>query len=107
MSIFDPPNTQKLSEIFPPGTYMMMYEASWEGTRDTSFGPSAQASVKVGPADRTGTPKWFRVFGNLAEQVLHMEPGDLPALVTVEQDGRRNQWGRVSAKGANLDDIPF
>jgi len=100
MSLFDPPNDRKLSEAYSTGTPFILYEAEYEGVRDTAFGASAQASVLAGPADRTGTPERYRVWGTLAEQVKGMDDGDLPALVKVGKQGNRNVWVPAQAGGA-------
>jgi hypothetical protein len=102
VSLFDPPNEDKLSEVFPPGTTFMLYEVTYEGLRNTSFGSSHQATVKAGPADRTGDPVNFRVFGRLAEQTQEVENGELPALVVITKVGRSYAWAKPSQ-----DDIPF
>jgi hypothetical protein len=108
MSLFDKPNEDKLSNDYPLGTPFMLYSAEYEGVRNTSFGPSAQATVTVGAVDRTGDTKDYRVFGSLAEQIKNMESGDLPAIVAVERNGRRHVWTQAgdSATGSD-EDIPF
>jgi len=104
VSLFDPPNDKKLAEVFPVGTAFMLYEAEYEGMPDTTFGPRAQATVLAGPADRSGTPERYKVWGTLAEQVQGMETGDLPALVKIGKQGNRNIW---VAEVAGQQDIPF
>lgn len=104
MSIFDPPNDKGLSEDYPPGTPLMLYSGDYEGTRETQFGPSASATVRVGPADRTGEPVRYKVWGTLAEQVAQIEPGDLPRLVTIGKTGNRKVWQSVTQSG---EPIPF
>lgn len=103
MSLYDPPNEDKLSDTFPEGMPFMLYSAEYEGMQKTSFGDSHQATVSAGPADRTGDPKQYRVFGRLAEQVKQLEPDDVPALVRVVKKGRAHVW----EKAEQTDDIPF
>jgi hypothetical protein len=95
MSLFDKPNEEKLSDNYPEGTPFMLYTAEHEGIRSTAYGDSHQASVLVGPADRSGEPKLYRVFGRLAEQVKQLAPGELPALVTIAKEGRSLTWKPV------------
>lgn len=104
MGLFDPPNEDKLSEIYPEGTPFMLYEVEHEGIRSTAYGDSHQASVVVGPADRKGDNKQYKVFGRLAEQTKQVAPGDLPALVTIKKEGRALTWEPVTSSG---EDIPF
>lgn len=104
MSLFDPPNDKKLSDDFPAGKPFMLYSGTYEGIRDTQFGPQSSASVSAGPADRSGQPLTYKVWGTLAEQVAQIEAGDLPQLVKVAKDGNRNIWTPVTASG---EDIPF
>lgn len=103
MSLFDPPNEEKLSDAFPEGTAFMLYSAEYEGIRGTSFGDSHQATVSAGPADRTGEPKDYRVFGRLAEQVKQLDSDDLPSLVEVVKQGRAHVWKRAEQS----DEVPF
>lgn len=105
MSIFDPPNERKLSDVYPEGTSFTLYSAEYEGIKGTAFGDSHTANVSVGAADRTGDPETFRVFGRLAEQIRQLEAGDLPSLVCIRKEGRSFVWGKVMATGT--DDIPF
>ena len=106
MGLFDPPNEKKLSEVYPEGTPFMLYIAEHEGVRNTAYGDSHMASVLVGPADRTGEPELFRVFGRLAEQTKQVKPGELPALVTIAKEGRSLAWKPVQPGGSEQD-IPF
>lgn len=103
MSLFDPPNEEKLSDVYPEGTPFMLYSAEHEGIRSTTYGDSHQATVSVGDADRKGDPKQYRVFGRLAEQVKQLEAGELPALVTIAKEGRAFVWKPVQAG----EEIPF
>lgn len=106
MSIFDPPNDEKLRDEFPDGTPFMLYAGDYEGTRDTTFGPQSSASVTAGPAGKSGAGerKVYKVWGTLAEQVAQMEAGDLPQLVRITKMGNRNVWTPVTSTG---EDIPF
>lgn len=104
MSIFDPPNDKKLSDDYPYGTVLKLYSGTYEGIRDTQFGPQASASVEVGPANGAGEQLTYKVWGTLAEQVAQIEPGDLPQLVKVSKMGSRNVWTPVTSTG---EDIPF
>jgi hypothetical protein len=103
IGLFDPPNEDKLSEIYPEGTPFMLYEVEHEGIRSTAFGDSHQASVMVGAADRKDNPKQYRVFGRLAEQTKQVAHGDLPALVTIKKEGRALTWAPVGTS----EDVPF
>jgi hypothetical protein len=105
MSIFDAPNEVKLSDVYAVGTPFMMYEADYEGIRNTAFGQTHVASVKCGAADRSDEPETYRVFGRLAEQIKQLEGSDLPALVCIEKQGRAHNWANVSARTDNTDVI--
>lgn len=107
MSLFDPPNEDRLSDVFPIGTPFMLYEVEYEGIRSTSFGDSAQASVLAGPADRSvGEPARYKVWGNLADQTRNVKGSDLPALVMVQKVGNRHQWAPAE-RGGSTEDVPF
>lgn len=103
MGMFDKPNEDKLSDDFPEGTPFMLYEAEYEGMKNTSFGESHQATVTAGPADRSGETKDYRVFGRLAEQIKKMESSDLPAIVKIVKYGRAHTWEKVEVS----QDVPF
>lgn len=104
MSIFDPPNEDKLTDDFPEGTSFMLLDGDYEGIKNTSFGPQASASVTCGPVDRSSEAKTYKVWGTLAEQVAQIEHGDLPQMVKIGKQGRRNVWLPVNPNG---EDIPF
>lgn len=103
LSIFDQPNEDKLSDDYPEGTPFMLYSAEYEGVKNTSFGPGHQATVLVGPEDRSGENKEYRVFGRLAEQVKKLDAGELPARVKIIREGRAFSW----AKAETSQEIPF
>lgn len=104
MGLFDPPNDKTLQDDYPLGTPFRLYSGDYEGMRDTRFGSQSSASVSAGPADGSGSPLTYKVWGTLAEQVAGIEPGDLPQLVKVSKLGDRNVWTPVTQAG---EDIPF
>lgn len=99
MSIFDPPNDKKLSDDYPPGTTFILYAGTYEGVRDTSFGPQSSATVKVGPVDQSSEPLSYKVWGTLADQVAQIETGDLPQTVKIGKQGNRNVWIPTNRQG--------
>lgn len=92
MSLFDPPTQDKLSDHFPEGTPFWLLGAKYEGVQPTSFGDSPQAAIVVCPPNVEQDAKQYRVWGTLAEQVHAMEPGDIPAEVSIVKSGRKNVW---------------
>lgn len=81
----------------------MLYSAEYEGVRKTAYGDSHQATVSAGPADRSGEPKEYRMFGRLAEQVKFLEPGELPCRVEIVKEGRSHVW----KKSESSQEVPF
>lgn len=103
MSIFDRSNEDKLSDDYPEGTPFIFYSAEYEGVKKTSFGNSHQATVLIGPTDRKGENKEYRVFGRLAEQTKKLKPGELPTAAIIVKDGRAHSWSKVQQE----TEIPF
>lgn len=103
MSMFDQPNEDRLSDDYPEGESFILYSAEYEGVKKTSFGDSHQATVLIGPTDRKGENKEYRVFGRLAEQVKKLESGELPCQAQIIKEGRAHSWSKVQT----TEDIPF
>ena len=96
MGMFDKP--PKLAEDYPPdsGKSFTITEGTFVGY-DESFGsPNAMATIVVTDSSGGGGP--YKIYGKLAEQIARMEPGDLPAEVTIEKYDRANVFVPVDVE---------
>lgn len=102
MSLFDLPNKEKLQDVYPDESPFILYSVTYEGVKDTEYGPSHQATVSVGPVDKKTPPVDFKVFGRLAEQTRGVHRDDLPTMVKVAQVGRGYAWAKTDP-----GEVPF
>lgn len=87
MSLFDKPDTRNLAEVFPPGTPFRLVSAWIEGQARTSTGAvRTLAKVLVSAVEHPDHEIEYGVWGSLCEQVRNIEPGELPAIVTLNND---------------------
>jgi hypothetical protein len=86
MSLFDTPEKRNLAQVFPPGTPFRLVEGWIEGQVQTPGTGAVRtlAKVVVSPVTEPANEAEFGVWGSLCEQVRKIEPGELPAIVTLD-----------------------
>lgn len=86
MSLFDQPESKNLAEVFPPGTPFRLVNAFISGqVRSPGTGAvRTLAKVVVSPVEAPQSEAEYGVWGSLCDQVRQIEPGELPAIVTLD-----------------------
>jgi hypothetical protein len=85
MALFDKAENRNLAEVFPPGVPFRLADAWIEGQAKAATGAiRTLAKVVVSAVEAPDAESEFGVWGSLAEQVRHIEPGELPAIVTLD-----------------------
>jgi hypothetical protein len=85
MGLFDKAEQRNLAEVFPPGVPFRLANAWIEGQAKSGTGAiRTLAKVVVSAVQAPDAESEYGVWGSLAEQVRHIEPGELPAIVTLD-----------------------
>lgn len=97
MGMFDKP--PKLADDYPPnsGESFTITEGTFIGYDESYGNPNAVAQITVTDSKGGGGP--YKIYGKLAEQIARMEPGELPAEVTIEKFDRANVFVPVKPLG--------
>jgi hypothetical protein len=88
MSIFDTPSSRpaSLNQAYPPGTPFRLWEAWIVGQTPSPTTGTVRTLAKVvaGPVHSDVQEAEYGVWGSLADQIRQLEPGELPAIVTLD-----------------------
>lgn len=83
MGMFSKPERKTLAEAFPPGVPFRLVRAWMVGITRTETGDRMLAKIEAEPVEG-GPALEFGVWGSLCDQVRRIEPGELPAIVTLD-----------------------
>lgn len=101
MGMFDSPSSLTKSDL--AGGEFVAWSGEYLGkSQHGEYGENDRAALTCSPVNDPHERREYTVFGVMADQVRRIRPGDLPAVVRINKDGRANVLQLIR----KLDDEP-